>query len=1129
MANFSSSEYYTELLELHASKSKSEEKLLRLRQLLERFCRQLTKEENLTFPNFFSRLDFVSKQYSLTPALNQGLNALRIRTNPAHRDQKVMGSEVEWGVKLLADLVYEVSQEPTPQALFDIFPSGKIRFATKSRFKGERIPKIRCHFSHQLSEDVFYVWTDEDPDESVKVKLTPDFDETLYFSDFLPKIQKGVTLNLVDVAFDEEASAYLPEMVVFEPDFLIDISAVSECFHDYGKHPLNYLLSRLESPMNNKYLVLGNLANGFLDAFVNELPGEEVQYGALMKQIFNQNPYDIATCPDLEDAESEAKFFVDCKLQFDNIRTLVKEYFPKEIYGIDTNKVVLEPGFLCETLGLQGRLDLMVQDFSRFVELKSGKAKEFPPPITHKENHYVQMMLYFAVLHYNMGIDVHRSQAYLMYSKYPMLYPERPYWGLVKASIELRNRIVWNDYEQQRNNDTEQTLSFLQNINAAVLNENKLSGNFWETYLRPSIDLFGKRLNGLSPLEKAYFIRLYNFITKEQFVSKTGSGSDYDTQRGIFTLWNASLQEKMEAGEILYNLSLTSSIIDNDGHRLTFSIPEYDIDFLTNFRMGDIVLLYERTNSQDNVTNRQVIKASIISITAEEVGLQLRCPQRNASVLPEKSRFAIEHDYMDVGFTAMFKSLAAFMQANPERRDLLLNQRLPEFDKSLLQTVDEDNDFERVVQKAKAAKDYFLLLGPPGTGKTSQALRMMVERFYAEPETNILLLAYTNKAVDEICRALESISPEIDYIRLGNKWSCEEVFQKRLMENQLTACNNRAEVRAHLQRCRVYVSTTTTMGSKTGLFRLKKFDVAIVDEASQIIEPQLLWLLCAKARNGENALGKFILIGDHKQLPAVVVQSPAESEVHEEALRNIGLTNLREALFERLFRLAKESGQTYCHDMLSRQGRMHADVADFANRAFYQNLLETVPTAHQSEELPYLNKGDDDFTQFLANKRIHFFSTHSRSSDTSFKVNTMEAELTAQICKSIFELYRLNEIPFLANESLGIITPYRSQISAIKRELLKTGIPELQTLLVDTVERFQGGQRDVIVYSFCVNRLHQLDFLPNITVEDGIEIDRKLNVALTRAKKQLFILGNPEILEKNPIFKRLIESILVNE
>ena len=161
MSNFSAPEHYAELLEIHASKAKPYEKLIRLRQFLERFCRQVIAEDQVTFANFFSRLDFVSKKYGFTPALNQSLNALRIRTNPSHSDQKVKGSEVEWGVKLLADLVYEVSQEPTPQALYDIFPSGKMHFETKSRYKGDRIPRIRCHFSHQVDDEVFYVWMDE--------------------------------------------------------------------------------------------------------------------------------------------------------------------------------------------------------------------------------------------------------------------------------------------------------------------------------------------------------------------------------------------------------------------------------------------------------------------------------------------------------------------------------------------------------------------------------------------------------------------------------------------------------------------------------------------------------------------------------------------------------------------------------------------------------------------------------------------------------------------------------------------------------------------------------------------------------------------------------------------------------
>ncbi len=1126
MPHLSPKEYYADLLEIYASKQKSHEKLIRLRQLFDRFCRQASQEEKLTFPNFFSRLDYVVKKYGLTASLSQGLNALRIRTNPSHRDEKVSGNEVEWAVKLLADLVYEVSQEPTPVALFDIFPTGKLKFSTKSRFKGERIPKIRCHFSHESDENSFFVWTDEEPAEPMKVLLNADLDGTVFYAEMIAKLHRGVTLNLVDVAFDEENCAYVPEMVVLEPDFLLDISALAECFRDYGKHSLNYIFSRLESPQNNKYLLLGNVANSFLDAFVNAEAGEKVDYGTLMKDIFNRNPFDFTTCPDIEEAQSETAFFADCKLQFENIRTLVNDYFTRDIYGIDKSKVVLEPGFLCETLGLQGRLDLMAQDYSCFIELKSGKAKEFPPPTTHKENHYVQMMLYFAVLHYNMGIDVHKSQAYLMYSKYPMLYSERPYWSLVKAAVELRNQVVLADYEVQRHNDIVHTQDFLKQLNSDTLNEKGLSSKFWETYLKPDIDRFAKRLKSLTSLEADYFNRLYNFITKEQFVSKTGSGSDYDSSRGIFTLWNTSLQEKIEAGEILYNLSLTSSKIDNTGHRLTFTIPVYDTDFLTNFRTGDIVLLYERNSSQDSVCNQQVIKASIISITADEVVLQLRCPQRNESVLPESSHFAIEHDYMDVGFLAMYKSLAAFLQARPERRDLLLGQRLPESDESVLATITgEENDFDRVALKAKAARDFFLLLGPPGTGKTSCALRKMVETFYAEPQTNILLMAYTNKAVDEICRSLESISPAIDYIRVGNPWSCEADFHSRLLENQIANCRNRAEVRKRLQQCRVYVATVPTMNGKTGLFRLKKFDVAIVDEASQIIEPQLLWLLCAKDRNGENALGKFILIGDHKQLPAVVVQSHTESEVQEESLREIGLFNLREALFERLYRRAKEQGVSNCIDMLRRQGRMHAEVADFANRAFYQSLLEVVPTPHQEAELPYSVKGDNAFMQLLATKRIHFFPTTSPVSDLSFKVNSIEAKLTAEICESVFRLYELNQMPFLAGESVGVITPYRSQIASIKRELQNTGIPELQDLLVDTVERFQGGQRDVIIYSFCVNRLHQLDFLPNITMDEGVEIDRKLNVALTRAKKQLFILGNPEILEQNPIYKSLLDSI----
>ena len=164
---------------------------------------------------------------------------------------------------------------------------------------------------------------------------------------------------------------------------------------------------------------------------------------------------------------------------------------------------------------------------------------------------------------------------------------------------------------------------------------------------------------------------------------------------------------------------------------------------------------------------------------------------------------------------------------------MLLGQRSPEFDTSLDAAITTaPDDFSRIILKAQAARDYFLLIGPPGTGKTSRALRGMVEAFYREGK-QILLLSYTNRAVDEISKALASIEPEIDFIRLGSELSCDDSFRPYLIENVLEPCATRRQVQERIARCRVFVGTVATLSSKTELFRLKTFDVAIVDEATQ--------------------------------------------------------------------------------------------------------------------------------------------------------------------------------------------------------------------------------------------------------------------------------------------------------
>ena len=573
------------------------------------------------------------------------------------------------------------------------------------------------------------------------------------------------------------------------------------------------------------------------------------------------------------------------------------------------------------------------------------------------------------------------------------------------------------------------------------------------------------------------------------------------------------MDEKREAGEILYNLR----IIDNQAslpHKatITLRIPEYDEPFLPNFRPGDVVVLYERNRPDDNVTNKLVIKGNIEWLSATEVCIRLRASQRNLSIFPDESLYAMEHDYMDATFRSMYLGLSAFMNANKERKDLLLGRRKVSFDETILaKNTHFIDDFERVATKAVAAKDYFLLVGPPGTGKTSRALRRMVEKFYAQPETQILLLAYTNRAVDEISSSLSTISPEIDYIRIGSELSCDIRFRKHLVENVLASCRNRKEVRQCLSACRVYVGTVASFSSKTELFKLKRFDVAIIDEATQILEPQLLWILSAKDPDGRDAVGKFILIGDHKQLPAVVLQSKEESEVYDDRLRNIGLLNLKDSLFERLYRFHLSEGDSVVLDMLCRQGRMHPGVALFPNQAFYGGRLEAVGLPHQLEE---------------NSTPVIFIPSQRDVENLSGKTNRHEARMVADWAERVWK-----ECPetFDANHTLGVVTPYRSQIALIRKELQAKGIPALLDISVDTVERYQGSERDVIIYSFCVNHRYQLKFLPNLTEENGVQIDRKLNVALTRARKRLIVMGVAEILKENPIYRRMIDACMMQK
>jgi hypothetical protein len=1084
-----------------------------MRDLLERVCREQMLNESLQMTDLSARINYVAVKAGLTYTEQNRLHTFRLTSNKILNHQEGDGQEgLLRDARTLAFFIRKIYRTDIPRKLYELLPKADATYIIKA--PGKRVAqRMRVCYQYTDEQYLYVVPADSIADEPLRVRYNvPQVNDE--FKETCELLWQHAQLNLLDVSEDEEG-ILTPRFIVLEPDYLLDISSLAECYKDYGHHPLNYQLTKLQPVQNARPILLGNIVNLFLDKWI--YTDGEPDYMECMRKAFRAYSIELATCKDLLKPDQEATFFSDCRMHFEHIRQTVQETFKQPGYQLDRTDAVLEPSYICEALGLQGRLDYMQRDMHAFIEMKSGKADEFSirDAVTPKENNKVQMLLYQAVLEYSMGMDHKKVTPYLLYTLYPLLYPARSSWTMVRRAINLRNRIVADEYGIQIHNNIHYTANKIGSITADLLNERQMKGKLWEVYLRPGIDRTVQALARLSEMERAYFYSLYNFITKEQYTSKSGD-VDYEGRTGMAALWLSTLEEKREAGEILYDLKIIDNHASNK-HKAYVTLEKKatvtseEMETLPNFRLGDAVALYQRNASSDNVTNQMVFKGNIEDISEKTVQIRLRATQHNPSVLNMDSLYAVEHDSMDMAFRSMFLGLSSFLFANQERRDLLLGNRLPEFDDTFAQEIlSAEDDFTRIALKAKAARDYFLLIGPPGTGKTSCALRKIVETFYAEPDAQILLLAYTNKAVDEICKALRNITPMVDFIRLGSELPCEPAYREYLIENVLSACNRRAEVNERIARCRIFVGTVTTLSGKQDIFRLKRFDVAIVDEATQILEPHILGLLCNCNDEGQNTIGKFILIGDHKQLPAVVLQSSVHTAVHDESLRAIGMDNLKDSLFERLYRNIDKDLSGKAMDMLCKQGRMHPEVALFPNVNFYAGKLDIVGLPHQLEE-------------WRGQSRIVFIPSEAESPASSAKINHCEANIAAELAAGVYTQFSFTFDPA---KTLGIITPYRSQIALIKKEIARLGIDALNNILIDTVERFQGSERDVIIYSFCVNRNYQLRLLSNTIEEDGAIIDRKLNVALTRARKQMFLTGVPGLLNRNPVYADLLNLIL---
>lgn len=1083
-------------------------KYILLHKVLEQACYELTTGVTLSFANLFSRLDYICKEKKMTPSDRYAIQTMRRNCNAAMGDRfQADMQEYLYDLRALVRFVSLGFEEDIPASILPEIPH------SNRPYQGTRlshIPYVRASVTSWNDTQIFAA-TDSETDPFIIINYAKGgYDgDLLYLKDLL---SENLPLNLLDVRVDEE-NHYIPNLIVIHPDYLIDISSLAACFREYGHHPLNYFMNKIKPRANTAPILMGNLASQFLDDYINEQPQEPVSYPRTIKKFFAASALDFCTCP------LPADFHAQAQAQMMNIRSFVHDVLPHNIRNFNKKNTLLEASFICEKLGLQGRVDMMQKDFQVLIEQKAGKRDEYHR--RHKEDHFIQMMLYQGVLMYNFGQETANMQTFLLYSKYADgLLIEHFAENLFRESIKLRNYIVHNEMRLGDGAIGE----IVDSLSTDLLNELQIGGKLWNDYQEPQLQTAINTLKRCTPLERAYFNRFFTFVSKEQILSKTGGSND--ASHGFAGNWHIPLHEKLEAGNILTGLTIQEKQSSGPGKGydlIELHIPAQDEDFLPNFRTGDMVILYAYKEEPD-MRKQILMKGNILELQPDRMTLVLRNGQQNKDITGGKEEvFAVEHDFSDTSANNGFRGLYAFLSAQADRKELLLGVRPP----AQLEDVKLNGDYGRfneLILKEKQAKDYFLLVGPPGTGKTSCALRFMVEEALSEPDTSILLLSYTNRAVDEICAMLtdSGIADRTPFIRIGNELSCDKRFVPYLLKYSLDDCPKLTDIQQKMARTRIFVGTTTAINNRLNLFTLKHFQLAIIDEASQILEPDLIGILSARHQQ-HNAIDKFVLVGDYKQLPAIAQQSAEEAAVTDLLLRNIGLEDCRNSLFERLYKSSPDT----CRSILHKQGRMHPAIAEFPNQTFYYwEQLESVPLPHQLEETPY-EAGltpQDAIDQLLLERRMVFIPAEAPDHLTcSDKTNPNEARIVATL---LGHIYRLTESRFDPNRTVGAIVPYRNQIAMIRKEIARLQLPALQDISIDTVERYQGSQRDIIIYSFTIQNFSQLNFLTANTFQEGnFLIDRKLNVALTRARKQLLLTGNPHILGANITFYKLMEYI----
>jgi len=868
-------------------------------------------------------------------------------------------------------------------------------------------------------------------------------------------------------------------LVTLEPDYLIDTTAIGECFGSKYTNSDLFFLSRLVEDLPGSAALKGSIIGHLLDEIVR---GE---MGSVEDSFFRAQKEYALKAAQLGKAEMEKVLSSILNEHLTNLHYLANCEKGKKLW--------IEPAYYSKDFGLQGRLDLLGIDEDRdtrdIVELKSGSPTN-PSYSIAWLNHQMQVVCYDMLLESAYGRGRCGTNA-VFYSKcgispYRLIVSE---YREKQAALQIRNEIVSGIFQL-----ASEDFFLLQRIITQGIPG-------LPTYSEPTMATFKKAYNPVT-ISARYYHTLLAFTLREMINAKTGAmlSSDQDTHRNGFAgLWLDSIFLKEKEYEIIYDLKLVA--IDNQyGYldmRFSNPIPHA-------FRQGDLIVVYPRTENGYNALSQHILKGSIKELHNDRLLISLFNKQTDYSFLSTFDLWAIERDIFERNYWSTISCLFNFLNSDERKRRLLLGVIEPAFaegEKYYRKDLTENQN--EVLNRALQARDYFLLQGPPGTGKTSTFLVNYIAELTIIRKEPVIILAFTNKAVERICEGLRKPRhhPSLTYLRLGSKHIEDDQLFSTMLQN-----NDPDIWKKLITEHRIIVSTVATFQNNWLLLReVLPFNNLVVDEASQLTEADICGVI--------SLFNKFILIGDQKQLPAVVTQTVASCKVQNPQLIRLGLRDMRTSLFERLITNARARGWDSAHHQLTHHYRMHQDIAGLISQHYELPLLPALPN-QVIDEMPYLLDANHPLYAMSLSRAV-FIETIP---DLALKKNTHEAALVA------FIVTHLIDAGIAIASEIGVITPFRAQIAEIKKYLHPQWVgPE--AILIDTVERFQGDERRIIIFSSTISDPAQVHTIQSIATDDEKQTDRKLLVSISRAVNQFVLLGHPPAICAAPAYASLITQI----